>query len=128
MRKKIEDISLERKKPVCICCQHDYVCRNFYELYKKLLELIYEFTNLAEYTTSKQKAIAFIYTSNKHKIQKVLLTRVSKNNKYLAISLGNKGVCRIPQVKNYKILLKGILKDLNKLYIHVAHGTEGSIL
>lgn len=81
----------KERKPVCICRQHDYVCRNFYELYKKLPEPIYEFTNVAEYTTNKQKAIAFIYTSNKHKIQKVLLTRVSNNNKYLAISLGIKG-------------------------------------
>lgn len=64
---------MERKKPVFICCQHDYVCRNFYELYKKLLELIYEFANVAEYTTNKKKAIAFIYTSNKdYKIQILL--------------------------------------------------------
>lgn len=73
LRKKIEGISLERKKPVFICHQHDYVCRNFYELYKKLLELIYEFTNVADYTTNKKKAIAFIYTSNKHYKIQILL-------------------------------------------------------
>ena len=51
-------------KPVTICRWHDTLCRQAQGLQQKLLELIYEFSEVAGYTINVQKYVAFVYSNN----------------------------------------------------------------
>ena len=89
---------------------------NLKDSIKKLLELINEFSKVAEYKISIQKSVAFLYTKNKLKereIRKIIpVTIAMKRIKYLGINL-------IKDVKdlyleNYKTLKKETEEDTNK--------------
>ena len=62
---------------------------NHTESIRKLLELISEFSSVAEYKINTQKSLAFLYTNNeKSEIKEsVSLIIVAKRIKYLGINL-----------------------------------------
>ena len=96
---------------------------------RKLLELINEYSKVAEYKINTQKALAFLYT-NKEKIEREIketipFTIAMKRIKYLGIYLPKES--KDLYIENYKTLMKEIKNDTNRRRnIHV-HGSEESI-
>ena len=82
---------------------------------KKLVELTNELSKLAGYEIKIQKSIVFLYTSKnnpKMKLKNNSINKNFKNNKILKNKF-NKEFQNLHS-ENYKILLKEILKGLNK--------------
>ena len=83
---------------------------------RKLLELISEFGNVAEYKINTQKSIAFLYTNNKkseREIKEEIPFKItSKRIKYLGINLPKEA--KDLYSENYKTLLKKIKYDKNR--------------
>ena len=83
---------------------------------RKLLELITEFSKVAEYKINTQKSLAFLYT-NKEKPEReikesISFTIANKTIKYLGINLPNE--TKELYTENYKMLMKEIKEDINR--------------
>ena len=83
---------------------------------RKLLELINEYSKVAEYKINTQKSLAFLYTNNEkteREIKEViLLIIVTKRIKYLGINLPKE--IKDLQIENFKTLVKEIKEDTNR--------------
>ena len=81
---------------------------------RKLLKLINEFGKFAGYKINTQKSVAFPYTNNeKSEIQEAIpFTIASKRTKYPEINLPQE--TKDLYSKDYKMLIKGIKKDINR--------------
>ena len=83
---------------------------------RKLLELINEYSKVAEYKINTQKSLAFQYTNNKkteRKIKETIpFTIAMKRIKYLGINLPKE--TKDLYIENYKILMKEIKDDSNR--------------
>lgn len=66
---------MRRYKTVLICRWPDYVCRNPKKSTNKL-ELISDFSKIAEYKINTEKAIVFVYINNEHAETKINLVEV----------------------------------------------------
>ena len=83
---------------------------------RKLLELINEYSKVAEYKINTQKSLAFLYTNNE-KIEREIketipLTIATKRIKYLGIYLPKE--TKDLYIDNYQTLVKEIKKDTNR--------------
>ena len=82
---------------------------------RKLLELISEFSKLAEYINT-QKSLAFLYTNNEKSErgikESIPFTIATKRIKYLGINLSNE--TKYLYTDNYKILMKDIKDNINR--------------
>ena len=109
------------------CLQKTWSCtlENPKDSTRKLLELINEYSKVAEYKINTQQSLAFLYTNNEktgREIKETIpFTIVIKRIKYLGINLPKE--TKDLYIENYKILMKEI-KD-GEIY-HV-HGSEESI-
>ena len=82
---------------------------------KTLLELIHEFSKVAEYKINAQKSVGFLYTNKEaaERIKKLIpFTIAPKTIKYLGINLTT-GV-KNPYTENYRKLVKEIGEDTKK--------------
>ena len=75
---------------------------------RKLLELISEYSKVAEYKINTQKSLAFLYTNSKkteREIKETIpFTIETKRIKYLGINLPKE--TKYPYIENYKTLMK----------------------
>ena len=82
---------------------------------RKLLELINEYSRVAEYKINTQKSLAFLYTSNEkteREIKETIpFTIATKGIKYLGIYLPKE--TKDLYIENYKTLMKEIKDDTN---------------
>ena len=83
---------------------------------RKLLELINEYSKVAEYKINTQKSLAFLYTNNE-KVEKEIkatipFTIAMKRIKYLGIYLPKE--TKDLYIENYKTLMKEIKEDTNR--------------
>ena len=82
----------------------------------KLLELISEFSKVAEYEINTQKSLAFLYTNNEKSErgikESIPYTIATKRIKYLGIDLHNE--TKELYTENYKTLLKEIKDNINR--------------
>ena len=83
---------------------------------RKLLELINEYSKVAEYKINTQKSLAFLYTNNEKtesEIKETIpFTIASKRTKYLGINLPKE--TKDLYIENYKTLMKEIKDDTNR--------------
>ena len=83
---------------------------------RKLLELISEFSKVAEYKINTQKSLAFLYNNNekseKEIKESIPFTIATKKIKYLGINLPKK--TKELYTENYKILMQEIKDDINR--------------
>ena len=81
---------------------------------RKLLELISEFSKVAEYKINTQKSLAFLYTNNEKSEREIresiLFTIATKRIKYLGINLPKE--TKELYKENYKTLMKEIKDDI----------------
>ena len=86
------------------------------ESIRKLLELISEFSSVAEYKINTQKSLAFLYTNNEKSEKEIKdsipFTISTKRIKYLAINLPKE--TKEPYIENYKTLMKEIKDGINQ--------------
>ena len=82
---------------------------------KKLLELISEFSSVAEYKINTQKSLVFLYTNNEKSEREIKdsipLTISTKRIKYLGTNLLKE--IKELYTENYKTLMKEIKDDIN---------------
>ena len=82
---------------------------------KKLLELISEFSSVAEYKINIQKSLVFLYTNNEKSEREIKdsipFTISTKRIKYLAINLPKE--TKELYTENYKTLMKEIKDGIN---------------
>ena len=96
---------------------------------RKLLELISEYSKVAEYKINTQKSLAFLYPNNE-KIEKEIketipFTIATKRIKYLGIYWSKE--TKYLYIENYKTLIKkSEMTQINGEIYHV-HGSEESI-
>ena len=83
---------------------------------RKLLELISEFTKVAQYKINTQKSLAFLYTNNEKSErdikESIPLTTATKRIKYLGINSPKE--TEELYTENYKTLIKEIKNDINR--------------
>ena len=83
---------------------------------RKLLELINEYSEVAEYKINTQKSLAFLYTNNEkteRKIKETIpFTIGTKWIKYLGMYLPKE--TKDLYIENYKTLMKEIKEDINR--------------
>ena len=83
---------------------------------RKLLELISEFSKVAEYEINTQKSLAFLYTNNEKSEREIKewipFTIATKRIKYLGINLPKE--TKEPYTENYKTLSEEIKDDINR--------------
>ena len=83
---------------------------------KKLLELISEFSSVAEYKINIQKSLVFLYTNNEKSEREIKdsipFTISTKRIKYLAINLPKE--TKELYTENYKTLIKEIRDNINR--------------
>ena len=83
---------------------------------KKLLELISEFSSVAEYKINIQKSLVFLYTNNEKSEREIKdsipFTISTKRIKYLAINLPKE--TKELYTENYKTLAKESKDDINR--------------
>ena len=83
---------------------------------RKLLELIKEYSKVAEYRISTQKSCAFLYTNNEKTEreikEKIPFTIATKRIKYLGINLPKE--IKDLYIENHKTLMKEIKDDTNR--------------
>ena len=88
----------------------------FKDSIRKLLELINEFAQVAEYKTNTKKSFAFLYTNNERSErvikETIPFTISSKRIKYLRKKLPKEAKDIYPE--NYKTLMKEIKDDTNR--------------
>ena len=88
-------------------------CRDYT---RKLLELINEYSKVAEYKINTQKSLAFLYTSNgkteREIKERIPFTITTKRIKYLGINLLKE--TKDLYIENYKTLMKEIKDDTNR--------------
>ena len=110
--------------------KHDTTHRTPKEATRILLELIDEFSKVAEYKINIQKSVAFLYTDNKiseREIKKTISSTIAtKRIKYLGINLLKE--TKDLYAENYKILMKEIKDDTNRWRIYHVLGLQESIL
>ena len=84
--------------------------------FRKLLELISEFSKVAGYKINTQKSLSFLYThSEKSEIEikeSIPFTIATKIIKYLGVNLTKE--TKELYTENYKILMKEIKDDINR--------------
>ena len=84
--------------------------------FRKLLELISEFSKVSGYKINTQKSLAFLYTNNEkleREIKKsITFTIATKRIKYLGINLPKE--TKELYTENYKTLFKEIKDDINR--------------
>ena len=84
--------------------------------FRKLLELISEFSKVAGYKINTQKSLAFLNTNNEkseREIQESIpFTIATKRIRYLGINLSKE--TKELYTENYKILMKEIKDDINR--------------
>ena len=82
----------------------------------ELLNLINNFSEVAGYTISSNKSVAFLYTKNKHTEKEIrettTFTTVTNNIKYLGMTLSKE--VKDLYDKNFKSLKKKIEEDLRR--------------
>ena len=99
--------------------------------FRKLLELISEFSKVTGYKINTQKSLAFPYTNNEKSEREikesVQFTTATKRMKYLEINLPKE--TKELYAENFKTLMKEIKDDINRWrdIFHVS-GWEESIL
>ena len=83
---------------------------------RKLLELISEFSKVAEYKINTQKSLAFLYTNNEKNQREIKesipSTTATKRIKYLGINLPRE--TKELYTENYKTLMKEFKDDINR--------------
>ena len=83
---------------------------------RKLLELISEFSKVAEYKINTQKSLTFLYTNNENSEREIMasvpFTIATKIIKYLGINLLKE--TKELYTENYKMLMKEIKDDINR--------------
>ena len=83
---------------------------------RKLLELISEFSKVAEYRINTHKSLAFLYTNNEKSQREIKesipFTTATKRIKYLEINLPKE--TKELYTENYKTLMKEIKDDINR--------------
>ena len=83
---------------------------------RKLLELISEFSKVAEYNINTQKSLAFLYTNNEKSERETKesapFTIATKRIKYLGINLPKEK--KELYTENYKTPMKEIKDDINR--------------
>ena len=85
--------------------------------FRKLLELISEFSKVAGYKINTQKSLAFLYPNNEkseREIKELIPFPIAtKRSKYLGVNLPKetKELCS----ENYKTLMKEIKENINRL-------------
>jgi len=83
---------------------------------RKLLELISEFSKVAEHKINIQKSVAFLYTNNEKNQREIKesipFTTATKRIKYLGINLPKE--TKELYTENYKTLMKDIKDDINR--------------
>ena len=83
---------------------------------RKLLELISEFSKVAEYKINTQKSLAFLYTNNEESEREIKesipFTIATKTIKYLGINLPKE--TKELYTENYKTPMKEIKDDINR--------------
>ena len=83
---------------------------------RKLLELITEFSKVAEYKINTQKSLAFLYTNNEKSEteikESIPFTIVTKRIKNLGIKLPKE--TKELYIENYKTLMKEIKATINR--------------
>ena len=88
---------------------------------RKLLELISEFSKVAEYKVNTQKSLKFLYTNNEkseREIKESVPFTISKERiKYLRINLPKE--TKELYTENYKTLMKEIKDDMNREIFNV---------
>ena len=96
---------------------------------RKLLELINEYSKVAEYKINIEKSLAFLYTNNEkieREIKEIIPFTIStKKIKYLGINLPKE--TKDPYAENCKPLMKEIKENTDGTTYHVC-GLEESIL
>ena len=89
---------------------------NLKDSIRKLLDLISEFSKVAEYKINTQKSLAFLYTKNEKSEREIKesipFTIATKRIKYLGISLPKE--TKELNTEKYKSLLKEIKDDINR--------------
>ena len=83
---------------------------------RKLLDLIKEYSNVAQYKINTQKSLAFLYTTNEkteREIKETIpFTIATKRIKYLGVYLHKE--TKDQYIENYKTLMKEIKEDTNR--------------
>ena len=83
---------------------------------RKLLELINEYSKVAEYKINTQQSLAFLYTNNEKtetEIKETIpFTIAMKRIKYVGINLPKEP--KDLYIENYKTLMKEIKEDTNR--------------
>ena len=83
---------------------------------RKLLELINEFSKVAEYKINTQKSLVFLYTDNEKTEREIketiLFTIAVKRIKYLGVYLHKE--TKDLYIENYKTLMKEIKEDTSR--------------
>ena len=83
---------------------------------RKLLELISEFSKVADYKINTHKSLAFLYTNNEKSERSIKesipFTTATKIIKYLGINLAKEA--KELNTENYKTLMKEIKDDINR--------------
>ena len=86
------------------------------ESIRKLLDLVSEFSKVAEYKINTHKSLAFLYTNNekseREMKESVAFTITTKIIKYLGINLPKE--TKELYTENYKTLMKKIKDDINR--------------
>ena len=83
---------------------------------RKLLELINEYSKVAEYKINTEKSLAFLYTNNEKTEREIketiLFTIAMKRIKHLGIYLSKE--TKNLYIENYKTVVKEIKEDTNR--------------
>ena len=89
---------------------------NHKESIRKLLEVISEFSKVAEYRINTQKSLAFLYTKNEKSEREIKesipFTTATTRIKYLGINLPKETIELY--IENYKTLMKEVKDDINR--------------
>ena len=97
---------------------------------RKLLELINECSNVAEYKINTHKSLAFLYTNNEKTEREIMetipFTIATKRIKYLGVYLPKE--MKDVYIENYKTLVKKSKRTQIDGEIHHVHALEESIL
>ena len=116
-----------QKRPCCDLCQGVF-CLCPKHTTRKLLDLINEFSKVAEYKINIQKSVAFLYTNNELSEREIMatipFTITSKRMKYLGINLTK--VAKEIYSEIYKTLMKEI-EDKTKRWKDIPCSWTGRI-
>ena len=115
-KKEIKGIQIQKEVKLSLFADDMIYIENPKDSSRKLLELINEYSKVAEYKTDTQKSLALLYTNNekteKEIKETIPLTIAVKRIKYLGIYLPKE--TKDLYIENYKILVKEIKEDTNR--------------